>query len=35
MERKEYFSGKKTLQQIMEDVCFNNVNKFWGFGTEL
>lgn len=35
VERGEYFSGEEALQKIIEDVCFNNVNEFFGFGVEL
>ncbi len=31
VERGEYFSGEKELKQVIEDVCFNNVNEFFGF----
>ena len=30
-ERGEYFAGEKALQKIIEDVCFNNVNEYFGF----
>lgn len=35
VERGEYFSGEKALQEIIEDVCVKNVNEFFGFGVEL
>ncbi len=31
VERGEYFSGEKALKQVIEDVCFNNVNEFFDF----
>lgn len=31
VERGEYFSGEEALKQVIEDVCFNNVNEFFGF----
>lgn len=31
VERGEYFAGEKALQKIIEDVCFNNVNEYFGF----
>ncbi|MCC8127992.1 MAG: glucuronate isomerase [Clostridiales bacterium] len=34
VERGEYFSGEETLKQIIEDICFNNVNEFFGFHVE-
>lgn len=33
-DRGEYFSGEEALRQIIEDVCFNNVNEFFGFHVE-
>ena len=30
-ERGEYFGSEKNLQEIIEDVCFNNVNNFFEF----
>ena len=33
--RGEYFSGEAALKQMIEDVCFNNVNEFFGFGAEM
>lgn len=35
VERGEYFSGEDALRQMIEDVCFNNVNEFFGFGAEM
>ena len=35
VERGEYFSGEAALKQMIEDVCFNNVNEFFGFGAEM
>ena len=32
VERGEYFSGEAALKKIIENVCFNNVNAFFGFG---
>ncbi|MBQ7564658.1 MAG: glucuronate isomerase [Lachnospiraceae bacterium] len=32
VERGEYFSGEEELGRIIEDICFNNVNEFFGFG---
>ena len=32
VERGEYFSGEEELGKIIENVCFNNVNEFFGFG---
>lgn len=34
VERGEYFSGEEALKQVIEDVCFNNVNEFFGFQVE-
>lgn len=34
VERGEYFSGEAALARVIEDVCFNNVNEFFGFGIE-
>lgn len=31
VDRGEYFSGEAALKQVIEDVCFNNVNEFFGF----
>ncbi len=35
VERGEYFSSEKELGKIIEDICFNNVNEFFGFGVKL
>ncbi|MBQ9565948.1 MAG: glucuronate isomerase [Synergistaceae bacterium] len=35
VEKGEYFSGEETLKEIIEDICFRNVNNFFGFGVEL
>lgn len=32
VERGEYFSDEGELGEIIEDICFNNVNEFFGFG---
>ncbi len=32
IERGEYFNDEKDLAKIIEDICFNNVNEFFGFG---
>lgn len=32
VERGEYFSGEEELGRIIRDICFNNVNEFFGFG---
>lgn len=34
VERGEYFSGEEELKKTIENVCFNNVNEFFGFGVE-
>lgn len=34
VERGEYFSGEEELKETIENVCFNNVNEFFGFGVE-
>ncbi len=34
VERGEYFSGEEALARIIRDVCFNNVNEFFGFGVQ-
>ncbi|WP_367565789.1 glucuronate isomerase [Lacrimispora sp.] len=31
VDRGEYFSGEEALKQVIEDVCFNNANEFFGF----
>lgn len=35
VDRGEYFSGEEELKKIIENVCFHNVNEFFGFGVEL
>ena len=35
VEKGEYFSGEEALKEIIEDICFRNVNNFFGFGVEL
>ena len=35
VERGEYFSGEAALKKIVENVCFNNVNAFFGFGVKI
>ncbi len=30
-ERGEYFGSEENLKEMIEDVCFNNVNRFFGF----
>lgn len=35
VERGEYFSGEEELAALIENVCFNNVNAFFGFGVTL
>ncbi len=35
VERGEYFSGEEALRQIIEDVCFRNVNDYFGFGVAM
>ena len=32
VERGEYFSGEEELRKTIENVCYNNVNEFFGFG---
>ncbi len=32
VERGEYFSGEEALKQIIENICFNNANEYFGFG---
>ena len=34
VERGEYFSDEEELGAIIEDICFNNVNEFFGFGVK-
>ena len=34
IERGEYFSGEEAVRQVIEDVCFRNVNEFFGFGVQ-
>lgn len=34
IERGEYFSGEDAVRQVIEDVCFRNVNEFFGFGVQ-
>lgn len=34
VDRGEYFSGEEALGKMIENVCFNNVNRFFGFGVE-
>ena len=34
VERGEYFSSEENLKEIIENVCFNNTNTFFGFGME-
>lgn len=34
VERGEYFSGEEELKNIIENVCFNNVNEFFEFGVK-
>lgn len=31
VERGEYFSGEAELKKLIENVCFDNVNQFFGF----
>lgn len=31
VERGEYFSGENYLKEMIEDLCFNNVNEYFGF----
>ena len=31
VERGEYFSGEEALKTIIEDICYHNVNDFFGF----
>lgn len=35
VDRGEYFSGEEELRKIIENVCFNNVNQFFGFGVQM
>ena len=35
VERGEYFSGEEELKKIIENVCFNNVNEFFGFNVKM
>lgn len=35
VERGEYFSGEEELAITIRNVCFHNVNEFFGFGVEL
>jgi glucuronate isomerase len=35
VERGEYFSGEEELKKTIENVCFNNVNEFFGFNVAL
>ena len=35
VERGEYFSGEEELKKTIENVCFNNVNKFFGFNVKV
>ena len=32
VERGEYFSGEAELQKVIENVCYNNTNEYFGFG---
>ena len=34
VERGEYFSGEEELKKTIENVCFNNVNAFFGFNVK-
>ncbi len=34
VERGEYFSGEEELKKTIENICFNNVNEFFGFGVK-
>ena len=35
VERGEYFSGEEELKKTIENVCFNNVNEFFGFNVKV
>ena len=35
VERGEYFSGEAALKKIIENVCFYNVNSFFGFNVTI
>ena len=35
LERGEYFSGEEELKKTIENVCFNNVNEFFGFNVKV
>ena len=35
VDRGEYFSGEEELKKIVENVCFHNVNRFFGFEVEM
>ncbi|MEA4934912.1 MAG: glucuronate isomerase [Lawsonibacter sp.] len=34
VDRGEYFSGEQALGKIIQDVCYHNVNAFFGFGLD-
>ena len=34
IDRGEYFSGEDAARQVIEDVCFRNVNEYFGFGVQ-
>lgn len=35
IDRGEYFSGAEAVRQIIEDICFRNVNEYFGFGVQV